>query len=129
MTLAVGVLALVALAFVATETWLHLLAGYQLHIDFEGGPYGTYGIVFPFWRKLLEVVVLVVLAFGILLGMFGRSRAFSVIVVGIAGVAVLGLHDVWQYGTMGSPTSKWTGFLAAALFAAAIIGKQFRVLK
>jgi hypothetical protein len=129
MALAVGVLALLALVFVATETWLRLVAGYQLHIGFEGGPRTTYDIVFPFWRKLLEGVVLVVLAGGILLGMFGRSRAFSAIVVGIAGVAALGLYDVWEYGTIGSPTSKWTGFLVAALLAAAMTGKWLRFLK
>jgi hypothetical protein len=126
--LGAGVLALVALAFVAREAWLHLEAGYQIQVGFEGGPYKTYDIVFPFWRKILGSASLAVIAAGILLWMSEHSHAFSILLAGSTSVAALGLYDVWQYGTMGTPTSLGTWLFVAASFAAAITGKRLGVL-
>jgi hypothetical protein len=116
----VAVVALVLLALLFRKNWSYLQAGYHMRVGFEGGPYTAVDKVFPLWRKLLGAAVFVVLALGILLGMFARSSAVSALGLSVAATLVIGAYDMWWYGTIRTPTSIWVVAFSAALFAAAI---------
>ena len=129
MALALALLALLELGFLARHTWIHLEAGYSLRIGFEGQPTASYRIVFPLWHKIAAATTLTLLAAGIVGGGLGRPRSLSLLAAGIAAVATLRLYDVWRYGTMGAPTPDWTLVFAAALGVAALAGRKLGALR
>ena len=126
---AVATFAFVALIVLARENWAYLQAGYHIRIGFEGGPLTEYDESFPLWRKLTGLALFVVVATGALLAIFVRPSAVLVLGVGMVGTLVLGLYDVWWYGTISSPTSLLGVAFVVAMFAVAVSAKQAGILR
>lgn len=119
----------VLLVLLARKNWVYLQAGYHMRVGFEGGPYTAVDEVFPLWRKLSSIAIFIILAAGVLLGMFARPSAVLVAGLGMAGTLMLGTYDMWWYGTIRSPTSVWNVVFAVVLLAIVVSAKRGGVLQ
>ena len=97
----------IALSALNFQTDLYLQRGYSLVVTLSGQPAAISRFEFPVWRiglhLLLWIAALVALA---LIAAERRAGAALAWFVFCASLAVAG-HDVWRYGTLGSPSSIW----------------------
>jgi hypothetical protein len=101
-TLAIAAVVLVVLA---VDEASYLQRGYSLSLGFAGQPPSVVHIDFPTWLKVAHGVVgLVALSALTFLAMMRRTGVPLAWATFVAAIAV-GIHDVVQYGTLGSPTS------------------------
>ncbi len=124
-----GAVALVGLLLLGIVEWQYIQDGYRLAAGIEGGPWSSHDVQIPLWRKVVTWVILLVAATGISLSVMTHRSA--VIVLGSAfGIrVVVGILDVREYGTMGSPTSLQAVALLLALFAGAVYWKKIGILR
>jgi len=81
-----------------------------------GHPASVFHVDFPAWRAAVHVLLSVV-AVAAIVAYVTRSRWASTAAWPIfAATLLVGIYDVVQYGTIGSPTSIWT-VLLLLLFA------------
>ena len=115
------VMALV-LAWLAWDGWIYLQRGYSLSIGLPGQPRSISHIDFPTWRATSHIFLWMT-AMGAIVGyVTGRSWASKAAWLTFAATFIVGIYDVVQYGTMGSPTSIWTVLLLLLLALLARLG-------
>jgi hypothetical protein len=111
----VAIAVAVALSWLSIEGGFYLQKGYSLSVSLNGGNGRVAHIDFPIWRQYLHVLLwlgAMVAAFTYIAGLHGAARtAFGV----FATSSVVGMLDVWEYGTLGAPTSIWTILLLSLL--------------
>ena len=107
-TIAATLIAAVVLGWSLWSSWLSLDHGYSIGVDVAGRSQSIYQVEFPTWRKtahlLLSVAILITLALYVVGRDWARAAAWSA----FGAASLIGLLDVAQYGTLGSPTSIWT---------------------
>lgn len=104
------------LGWLAWDGWFYLQRGYSLDVSIAGHPGSVFHINFPIWRAAVHVLLWVAAVAAIVAYVTGRPRASTVAWLTLAATVAIGIYDVVQYGTIGSPTSIWT-VLLLALFA------------
>ena len=95
---------------------LYIQRGYSLGVALEGEPGSVYHGDFPRWRATVHVALWVAAMASIAAYVAGRQWASTIAWLTFAAVLIVGILDVGEYGTMGSPTSIWT-VLLLLLFA------------
>lgn len=104
------------LTWLAWDGWFYLQHGYTLGVRLQGEPGSIFHIDFPAWRAAVHVLLWLAAMGAIVAYIAGRSWAWAAAWLTFTATIVLGIYDVVQYGTMGSPTSIWT-LLVLLLFA------------
>ena len=104
------------LAWLAWDGWLFLRRGYSLSVGLAGKPGSIFHIDFPEWRAAVHMLLWIAAMGGILSYAASRRWASTAAWLTFAATLVIGIYDVVQYGTIGSPTSIWT-VLLLLLFA------------
>ena len=103
------------LGWLAWDGWFYLQRGYSLGVSMAGHPASVLHIDFPEWRAAVHVLLSVGATAGIIAYVAGRRWASTAAWLTFAATLVGGIHDVVQYGTLGSPTSIWTVLLILLL--------------
>ena len=96
------------LAWLAWDGWLYLQRGYSLGVATAGELASVFHIDFPVWRAAIHVLLWIAAMAAIAAYAAGRRWASAAAWMAFAATLVIGIYDVIQYGTMGSPTSIWT---------------------
>jgi hypothetical protein len=104
------------LGWLAWEGWFYLQRGYSLSVSMAGHPTSVYHIDFPAWRAAVHVILCVAAMAAIVAYVTHRRWASTATWLTFAATLFVGIYDVVQYGTVGSPTSIWT-VLLLLLFA------------
>lgn len=106
----------ISLGWFAWDGWFYIQRGYSLGVSISGHPAFEYHFNFPTWRAGIHVLLWV--AAMVSIGAYVGEQSWASAATWFTFVAafVVGIHDVVQYGTMGSPTSIWT-LLLLVLFA------------
>jgi hypothetical protein len=104
------------LGWLAWDGWLYLQRGYSLGISMAGHPSSVFHIDFPAWRAAVHLLLWVAAMAAIGAYITGRRWASIAAWLTFAATLLVGIYDVVQYGTMGSPSSIWT-VLLLSLFA------------
>ena len=100
--------AAVALLVLAVDEASYLQRGYDLSLGFAGQPPSIVHTTFPMWLKVAHGLIgLAALTTLLLLAML-RQAAVALAWVTLGAAIVVGYYDVFQYGTLGSPTSTKT---------------------
>lgn len=103
------------LGWLAWDGWLYLQRGYSLGISMAGHPSSVFHIDFPAWRAAVHVLLWVAAMAAIGAYITGRRWASIAAWLTFAATLLVGIYDVVQYGTIGSPTSIWTALLLLLL--------------
>jgi len=98
----------VLLTWLAWDGWLYLQSGYSLSVGMAGETGSIFHIDFPAWRTVIHVLIWVAGLASIAAYIAGIRWASTLAWLTLAVALAIGLSDVSQYGTMGSPTSIWT---------------------
>ena len=104
------------LTWCAWEGWLYLQRGYSLGVGMPGERASIFQIDFPAWRAAAHVLLWVAAMIAIFVYVAGLRWASSAAWLAFGATVAVGIYDVAQYGTMGSPTSAWV-VLLLLLFA------------
>ena len=100
----------------AWDGWFYLQRGYSLGVSMAGHPGSVFHVDFPVWRAALHVLLWLAAMVAIVAYVTGRRWASTAAWLTFATTLLVGVYDVVQYGTIGSPTSIWT-LLLLLLFA------------
>lgn len=103
------------LGWLAWDGGLYLQRGYSLGISMAGHPSSVFHIDFPAWRAAVHVLLWVAAMAAIGAYITGRRWASIAAWLTFAATLLVGIYDVVQYGTIGSPTSIWTALLLLLL--------------
>lgn len=112
----IAMVVVISLGWLAWDGWFYIQRGYSLGVWISGHPASEYHIDFPSWRKGIHVLLWAAAMVAIGAYAVEQSWALAAIWLTFAMTSFVGIHDVVQYGTMGSPTSIWT-VLLLLLFA------------
>lgn len=104
------------LGWFAWDGWLYLQRGYSLSVSMTGHKASVFHIDFPMWRSAVHIFLWLLAMAAILAYLAGRSRASTLAWLAFAATSVIGIYDMMQFGTIGSPTSIWA-VLLLLLFA------------
>lgn len=102
------------LVWLAWDGWSYLQRGYSLGVSMPGGPASVFHIDFPTWRAVVHIILSVAAMFAIAAYIISRRWASTAAWLSFAAALLVGIYDVVQYGTIGSPTSIWTVLLLLA---------------
>ncbi|WP_164488917.1 hypothetical protein [Sphingobium sp. LF-16] len=106
-----------AISWLSADGWDYLQRGYSVGVSLNGNAASTYHIDFPVWRQYLHVL-LWASAVGATFAYANRHRlAKMAALASLIATLLVGMLDVKEYGTLGSPTSVWTIGLMVALWA------------
>jgi len=113
----IGIALVVALllAWLAWDGWFYLQRGYSLRVGLAGEPGSTFHIDFPAWRAAVHVLLWLAAVAAIAAYLARRQWASTAAWLTFAATLAIGIYDVVQYGTIGSPTSIWTVILLLLL--------------
>ena len=111
---AVGVALL--LTWWAWDGWLYLQRGYSLGVGMPGKRAWILQIAFPTWRAAAHVLLWVTAMIAAFAFVADLRWASSAAWFAFGATVAVGIYDVVEYGTMGSPTSVWV-VLLLLLFA------------
>jgi hypothetical protein len=101
----------VFLGWLALDGWTYLQRGYSFSISMAGHPGSVFHIDFPVWRAAFHVLLWVAAMAAIVAYVTGRRWASAAAWLTYAATLTIGIYDVVQFGTMGSPTSIWAVLL------------------
>lgn len=104
------------LGWLAWDGWFYLQRGYSLGVSMAGHQSSVFQVNFPVWRAAVHVLLWIAAMTAIAAYATGRRWASIAAWLTFAATIVVGVSDVVQYGTIGSPTSIWT-VLLLLLFA------------
>ena len=104
------------LGWLAWDGWFYLQRGYSLGVSTAGHPDSVFHIDFPVWRAAVHVLLWVAAMATIAAYVTGRHWASKAAWLTFVATLLVGVYDVVQYGTIGSPTSIWA-VLLLLLFA------------
>ena len=99
------------LGWLAVDGWFYLQRGYSLRAAIAGHPGSIFHVDFPMWRAAVHVLLWVAAMAAIVAYVTDRRWASTGAWLTFAATLVIGIYDVVQYGTIGSPTSIWTVLL------------------
>ena len=89
--------------------WRYLRTGYNLTGQLMGpGPPKqplTAHVSFPLWRQYLTCAITLLCAVGIALTLTVQSRGVVLVGSALSLTLIVGVWDVFRYGTLGSPTT------------------------
>lgn len=105
----------VCLAWLAWDGWSYLHRGYSIGVAGAGGPPLVFHVDFPLSRAAVHVLLWGA-AMGTIVG-YGAARNWAPVAgwMTLAASCGVGIHDIAEYGAMGSPTSVWTLLLLLIL--------------
>jgi len=106
-----AVAAALFLSWLAWDGWFYLQRGYSLGVSMSGHPASVFHIDFPAWRAAVHILLWVGAMAVIVTYISGRQRASTAAWLIFAATSLIGVYDVVQYGSIGSPTSIWTVLL------------------
>lgn len=121
-TLAVAI-AVVSL-WVAVRDWNYLQSGYSLGVAVGDSPVTSFDIVFPAWRKVAHAVIWLAVVVGAWAVATRKRHAATLCRVLVGIVAVVGIVDVVQYGSIHTPTTKAGLLLPVALALCATLQRR-----
>lgn len=104
------------LGWMAWDGWFYLQRGYWLGVSMDGGPSSAYHIEFPVWRSVAHLVFWGAATAAVVAYIARHRLAPALAWTAFAATLIVGMSDISQYGTMGSPTSGKT-VLLLLLFA------------
>jgi len=99
------------LGWFAWSGWFYLQRGYSLSVAMAGHPDSVFHIDFPTWRAAVHVLLWAAAMAAIVAYVTARRWAPTAAWLTFAATMAIGIYDVVQYGTMGSPSSIWTVLL------------------
>lgn len=99
------------LGWLAWEGWFYLQRGYSLGVSMTGHPASVFHIDFPVWRAAVHILLWIAAMAAIVAYVTSRRWASTAAWLAFAATLFVGIYDVVQYGTIGSPTSIWTVLL------------------
>jgi len=99
------------LGWFAWSGWFYLQRGYSLSVAMAGHPDSVFHIDFPAWRAAVHVLLWAAAMAAIVAYVTARRWAPTAAWLTFAATMAIGIYDVVQYGTMGSPSSIWTVLL------------------
>ncbi len=99
------------LGWLSLDGWVYLQRGYSLSIALSGHASSVYHVDFPTWRVSAHVLLWVAGMIAILAYVTCQGWASAAAWLAFGATSLLGIHDVDQYGTIGSPTSVWSVLL------------------
>lgn len=96
------------LTWLAWDGWFYLQQGYSLEVALAGEPGSVFHIDFPPIRAGVHVFLWMAAMAAVGAYFAGSRWATTAAWLSFAAAIAVGVHDVGQYGTIGSPTSIWT---------------------
>lgn len=105
----------VLLTWLAWDGWFQLQRGYTLRVRMAGEAGSIFRTDFPPWRTAVHVLLWVAAMASTGAYVAGRRWASTAAWLTFAATMIIGIYDVVQYGTTGSPTSIWTVLLLLLL--------------
>lgn len=96
------------LAWLAWDGWWYLQRGYSLGVSIAGQSSSVFHIDFPAWRAAVHILLWLGAMSAIAAYILDHRWATAAAWLTFAATLVVGLYDVVEYGTIGSPTSIWT---------------------
>jgi hypothetical protein len=106
-----AIVAAVLLGWLAWDGWIYLQRGYSLGVSMEGQAASVFHIDFPMWRAATHALLCIAAMAAIVAYISGHRRAPTIAWLTFAATLAVGIYDLVQYGTIGSPTSIWTLFV------------------
>jgi hypothetical protein len=103
------------LTWLAWDGWFYLQRGYSLGVALADEPTSISHISFPSWRAAAHVLLWLAAMGAIVAYVTHRSWTSIAAWLTLAATLAIGIDDVVEYGTMGSPTSIWTILLLTLL--------------
>ncbi len=99
------------LSWLAWDGWFYLRRGYSLGVSMSAHQASVFHIDFPAWRVAVHILLWVAAMAVIVAYVRGRPGASTSAWLIFAAASLIGIYDVVQYGSIGSPTSIWTVLL------------------
>ena len=112
----------VLLALTAASTFPYLMRGYSLSVGIEGVQPKDYHVDFPPTRIAIAALIWALGFAAIALFIVGDRRAGLLSWGVFISALLVAVWDVFEYGTMGSPTSLWV----LLVFLLLALATQFR---
>ena len=111
------------LAWLGWDGWSYLQRGYSLGVSMAGRSASVFHIDFPAWRAAVHILLWVAAMSAVVIYIAGSRWASAAAWLAFAATLVVGIYDVAQYGTLGSPTSVWTVSLLLLLALLTTFGR------
>lgn len=109
----IGIAVAVALflSWLGWDGWFYLQRGYSLRVSMSGHQASVFHIGLSAWRGVVHILLWLAAMAVIVAYITGRQGASTAAWLIFAAASLIGIYDIIQYGSIGSPTSIWTVLL------------------